>query len=200
MADASKFLRFIQGNVKANMSARGNPHIIHACAGTQKQTCSLKLVNLNNVYQIKQSLTELDDQLSQASMARVESASQRLLDSICRQIKKGKKHVPVLRVHVLGVRPCDDYAELHGLYEPADSGRYRARMYIWMRTAKRHKVVAFKTFVRTLIHELCHHLDYEYYQLQESPHTKGFYRRESYLVKQLWDCLNKSVNNEFIIG
>ena len=30
-----------------------------------------------------------------------------------------------------------------------------------MRTAQRAQVVKFKTFLRTLLHELCHHLDYQ---------------------------------------
>jgi len=54
-----------------------------------------------------------------------------------------------------------------------------------MRTAKRQQVVAFKTYLRTLIHELCHHLDYEYYRLEDSLHTQGFFRRESNIMKQL---------------
>jgi len=186
--------------VKANMPGIFSQYIIHADLRPQQQTRSSGFFKLN-IYQTKQLLTELDNQLSQANMDRVEEVSQRLMDSICCQIKKDKKHVPALRVHVLGVRPSDDRGALHGLYEPADSDRYRARMYIWMRTAKRHEVVAFKTFIRTLIHELCHHLDYEFYQRQESLHTKEFYRRESCLVKQLWSCLdNESVNNEFSIG
>ena len=54
-----------------------------------------------------------------------------------------------------------------------------------MRTAARKDVVAFKTFLRTLIHELCHHLDYELYKLPETFHTEGFYKRESTLVGAL---------------
>jgi len=54
-----------------------------------------------------------------------------------------------------------------------------------MRTAQRHQVVTFRTFFRTLIHELCHHLDYELLRLPESFHTEGFYKRESSIVHQL---------------
>jgi len=54
-----------------------------------------------------------------------------------------------------------------------------------MRTAARKDVVAFKTFLRTLIHELCHHLDYELYKMPETFHTEGFYKRESTLVNAL---------------
>jgi hypothetical protein len=56
---------------------------------------------------------------------------------------------------------------------------------IWMRTAQHKRVVAFRTFVRTLVHELCHHLDYELLKLDDSFHTEGFFRRESSLFKQL---------------
>jgi hypothetical protein len=54
-----------------------------------------------------------------------------------------------------------------------------------MRTAKHRRVVAFKSFLRTLLHELCHHLDYELYRLPDSFHTEGFYKRESSLFHQL---------------
>jgi len=81
-------------------------------------------------------------------------------------------------------RPSGDYGELHGLYEP-EEGRARARITVWMRTASRRQVVAFKTFLRTLTHELCHHLDYELFALEETFHTEGFYKRESSLANAL---------------
>ena len=92
--------------------------------------------------------------------------------------------VPPIRVRVLAKRPADDTGELHGLYEPDDAGKL-ARITVWMRTAARKDVVAFKTFLRTLIHEICHHLDYELYKMPETFHTEGFYKRESSLVKAL---------------
>ncbi|NND37732.1 MAG: hypothetical protein HKN81_11430 [Gammaproteobacteria bacterium] len=91
---------------------------------------------------------------------------------------------PPVRVRVLAKRPSDDWEELHGLYRPEDDGQ-PARITVWMRTAKRQQVVAFRTFLRTLLHELCHHLDYEYLRLAESFHTEGFYKRESSLFRQL---------------
>ena len=54
-----------------------------------------------------------------------------------------------------------------------------------MRTAQRQQVVAFKSFLRTLLHELCHHLDYEHLALDDSFHTEGFYQRESSLFHQI---------------
>lgn len=64
-------------------------------------------------------------------------------------------------------------------------GRRHARISLWMRTARHKRVVAFRTFLRTLLHEYCHHLDYEHFQLAQSFHTEGFFKRESSLFKQL---------------
>jgi len=83
-------------------------------------------------------------------------------------------------VRVLAQRPSRRDSELHGLYEP-DS----ARIQVWMRTARHRRVVAFRTFLRTLLHELCHHLDYRWLHLPDSLHTEGFFARESSLFKQL---------------
>ncbi len=57
---------------------------------------------------------------------------------------------------------------------------------VWMFTAKRGQVVAYRTFLRTLMHELGHYLDYALLRLEESFHTTGFFRRESFLVKTLF--------------
>ena len=67
--------------------------------------------------------------------------------------------VPLLEVRVLATRPKDHAGEFHGLYQPEEN--IASLISIRMRTAELKKAVAFKTFLRTLIHELCHHLDYE---------------------------------------
>jgi hypothetical protein len=46
--------------------------------------------------------------------------------------------------------------------------------------------VAFRSLTRTLIHEFCHHLDYEFFRLEETFHTEGFYKRESSLANALF--------------
>lgn len=117
--------------------------------------------------------------LGREERAAVQSASADLVDALVAGYR-----VPKIRVRVLAKRPADDDGELHGLYEPDDGGT-PARITVWMRTAARRDVVAFKTFLRTLIHELCHHLDYELYKLPETFHTEGFYKRESALVQAL---------------
>ena len=93
--------------------------------------------------------------------------------------------VPPVRIEVLAQRPSDDYGELHGLYDPREDTP-PAQVTLWMRTAALGRVVAFRSFVRTLVHELCHHLDYELYKLAETFHTEGFYKRESSLANALF--------------
>ena len=92
--------------------------------------------------------------------------------------------VAAVDVRVLAKRPSKSWGELHGLYEPAD-GKRRGRITVWMRTAQRKDVVAFRTFMRTLFHEIGHHLDYELLKLDDSMHTEGFYKRESNLFRQI---------------
>ena len=111
--------------------------------------------------------------------ALVQRACQRIIDALT-----AGYHVPSVRASVLAQRPADDYGELHGLYEP-EHGRSLARITVWMRTARRRQVVAFKSFLRTVCHEICHHLDYELFALEETFHTEGFYRRESALANAL---------------
>ena len=117
--------------------------------------------------------------LAAGDRAALERACQALCDPLTRAYR-----VPPLAVRVLARRPSDDFGELHGLYEPGAAGD-RARITVWMRTAAREQVVAFRSFLRTLVHELAHHLDYELFALAESFHTEGFYQRESGLANAL---------------
>jgi hypothetical protein len=110
---------------------------------------------------------------------RVTTACANLLDRICHRLG-----VAPLRLSVLPERPAGRWGELHGLYTPGQAGA-PARITVWMRTAQRSRVVAFRTFLRTLLHELCHHLDFVLLGLEHSFHTTGFYRRERDLYRQL---------------
>ena len=79
--------------------------------------------------------------------------------------------------------PACASAELHGLY--TRDGRGLPRIRVWMRTVRHQRVVAFRTFLRTLLHEVGHHLDYTHLRLEDSFHTEGFFKRESSLFYQL---------------
>lgn len=92
--------------------------------------------------------------------------------------------VPDVAVDVREVRPKNTRGELHGLFYPSDPRkRTLSRIVLWMRTAERHEVVKPRTFVRTLMHELVHYFDYSVLKLDDSFHTRGFFARESFLVR-----------------
>jgi len=112
-----------------------------------------------------------DDRPRTARLAQV------ICDELCVALR-----VPALRVAVKTTRPSDARGELHGLYQSAGP---RTVISLWMLTAKRGQVVAYKTFLRTLVHEMGHHLDYQRLGLRDSFHTDGFFKRESALVAQL---------------
>ncbi len=110
--------------------------------------------------------------------SRVRAQAQRICDLITATLDIERVAVKVLRV-----RPQRSSGELHGLYTRDDGAEPTLR--VWMRTAQRADVVRPRTFLRTLVHELCHHLDYAHYRLGESFHNPGFFRRESSLMRLL---------------
>jgi hypothetical protein len=128
-------------------------------------------------------LQPLVEEMAAALAGENRGGTQRAADRLLAEITAGLNVSP-LRAEVLAVRPSKNWGELHGLYTPAEGGR-PARATVWMRTAQRRQVVAFRTFLRTLLHEVCHHLDYDLLRLPDSFHTEGFYKRESSLLKQI---------------
>lgn len=122
------------------------------------------------------------DTLAQALAAEDRAATQRASERLVQGLVRALAMPPV-RVEVLATRPRNDYGELHGLYT-AERNR-TPKIQLWMRTAARQRVVAFKTYLRTLLHEVGHHIDYTHLGLGESFHTEGFYKRESSLFYQL---------------
>jgi hypothetical protein len=120
----------------------------------------------------------LEDALAREDRAATQATTERLVGGLTRALG-----VPPVRVEVLAVRPHADWGELHGLYT-AERGR-TPRIQLWMRTAKQKRVVAFRTFLRTVLHEVGHHVDYTRLRLPDSYHTEGFYKRESNLFAQL---------------
>ncbi|MBN2494350.1 MAG: hypothetical protein JXR96_07170 [Deltaproteobacteria bacterium] len=124
----------------------------------------------------------LVEALEKALEAEKTAGVQQAAGRLCREICKRLDTEPV-SVRVLARRPSSAASELHGLYE-REPGR-RPRLTVWMRTAQHVRVVKFKTFLRTLLHEMVHHLDYSLLGLEDSFHTQGFFRRESHLVAQL---------------
>lgn len=127
--------------------------------------------------------------LERDQRAAVEAAAQVLVRGLCAMLR-----VPLVAVRVRAVRPSSRFGELHGLYTAQPASRAAtaaaaaapsATIEVWMRTAHHRRVVAFRTFLRTLLHEVCHHLDYHHLRLPDSLHTEGFFKREASLFRQL---------------
>ena len=147
---------------------------------TYRKSDAIETLALPAGLQLGADIARIRESLAREDGAAVRTGSQRVIDALTAGYR-----VPPIRVRVLARRPSDATGELHGLYEPGE-GATPARITVWMRTAQRRDVVAFRTFVRTLVHELCHHLDYELYDLPETFHTEGFYQRESSLAAALF--------------
>lgn len=144
-----------------------------------RRSDEIPVIRLPGAGEARPLVGSLADALAREDRLAAQAAADRLLAGIAASL-----NVPPLRAQVLAVRPSRNWGELHGLYTPEEDGR-PSRATVWMRTAQRRQVVKFRTFLRTLVHELCHHLDYELLRLPDSFHTEGFYRRESSLLRQL---------------
>jgi hypothetical protein len=84
--------------------------------------------------------------------------------------------VRALAARPLRVREGGWGTELFGDYSIRDES-----IRIWTRTAVRKQVTSFGTFLSTLCHEFCHHLDCQKFGFTRSPHTRGFYERAAML-------------------
>lgn len=123
-------------------------------------------------------VTALSVALDEGVRPKVEKTSQAVASIVTRSLG-----VAGVRVRVKSVRPKNNDGELHGLYTREEDGR--SEIELWMRTAEQHRVVALRTYLRTLAHEICHHLDFVLFELADTYHTEGFFRRESSLYRRL---------------
>lgn len=85
------------------------------------------------------------------------------------------------QVRVLAARPIRVFegggaSELFGDYDLR-----KMLIRVWMRTAVREQVTSLGTFLSTLCHEFCHHLDAQRLGFRDTPHTRGFYARTAVL-------------------
>jgi hypothetical protein len=142
------------------------------------RSASIPSIQLSPTPKLQESAKALESALAADDQSQVEALAQTIVNQICWRLS-----VRTVQVQVLGVRPSNRRGELHGLYTQYNGGSRNDCIQVWMRTAKRGQVVAFRTFLRTLLHEVCHHLDYTHLHLRESYHTEGFFQRESSLFR-----------------
>ena len=134
------------------------------------------------VAELRRQVAEVQQLLQQGQRTALRECCQRFADAFT-----GQLGIAGVSIRILDNRPRKSGCELYGLYEREhpEQGPAQCCIRLWMRTAHHRRIVAFPTFMRTLLHELCHHLDYELYRLPDSLHTEGFFKRESSLYQQL---------------
>jgi hypothetical protein len=115
--------------------------------------------------------------------AAMTSEDRKKIQSTCNVIAKHVSEsfdVQSPKVRVLGLRPLEEgdrqVDELFGDYD-LETKLIR----LWMRTAVLGKMTSYGTFLSTLCHELCHHLDVVHFDFENTFHTRGFYERAGLL-------------------
>jgi hypothetical protein len=142
---------------------------------------------------LRQLAAELEIDLKREDRGQIEKICNRIAATVA-----ASYGVAAPPVKVLGARPLkqdgDWVDETFGDYS-FDSARIR----LWMRTAVLEKVTSYGTFLSTLCHEICHHLDVVHFDLPHTYHTLGFYERAGMLYhhvrgtpmrKLVWDKQN----------
>jgi hypothetical protein len=146
---------------------------------TYRKSDALAEVPLPDVASLVPLVRAVDEALATGKRARVAKAVTALIGALL-----GQLGAPPVKVHVREVRPDLESAELHGLYTFATEDA-PPKLEVWMRTRAHEQVVKFRTFLRTVIHEVLHHLDVTVFEMEDSFHTEGFFRRESSIVRAL---------------
>ncbi|MEM9187999.1 MAG: hypothetical protein AAGF12_02390 [Myxococcota bacterium] len=145
---------------------------------TYRQSDAIGRVDLPEAKRLRPLVEEFAVGLGEDDRISVQRAASQLVQALLDQLA-----VAPATVKVLAKRPRSSQEELHGLYVRTEGER--AVIQIWMRTAANRRPVKARTLLRTLLHEICHHLDYEHLGLADSFHTEGFFKRESSLLRQL---------------
>jgi len=118
----------------------------------------------------------IESVMKEGSRAEVAQACAEFLRAVASFYGVRHPEVRALDARPLRVREGGLQIELFGDYSLRD-----ARIRIWTRTAVRKQVTSFGTFLSTLCHEFCHHLDCQKFGFSQSPHTRGFYERTALL-------------------
>jgi len=118
----------------------------------------------------------IDSVMRAGTRAVVHQACAEFLSAASDFYRVSRPEVRTLAARPLRVREGGWATELFGDYSLGS-----ARIRIWTRTAVRKQVTSLGTFLSTLCHEFCHHLDCQRFGFGHSPHTRGFYQRAAVL-------------------
>ena len=118
----------------------------------------------------------IEEALNAEQSAPVRKACLQFLTAAAAFYGVSRPQVRVLAARPLRVRENRWATELFGDYHLEQK-----LIRVWMRTAVQKRVTSFGTFLATLCHEFCHHLDCERFGFRDTPHTRGFYERAAAL-------------------
>lgn len=95
-------------------------------------------------------------------------------------------------VKILSVRPQETSGEwVYQTYGDYDTGTMLIRLFL--KTAIQKKTSSYGTFLSTLVHEFCHHLDCVSLELPNTFHTRGFYERVALLYHHVQNTPVKAI-------
>jgi hypothetical protein len=117
----------------------------------------------------------LDESLKQGKRAAIQQTCTDFLGVASDFYEVERPNVKILAARPLRVRE-NTAVELFG-----DYNLETMIIRVWTRTAVRKRTTTFGTFLSTLCHEFCHHLDGRKLGFLRSPHTRGFYQRAALL-------------------
>jgi len=135
----------------------------------------IKTLNLPSTSVLPEIAKRLESAMKAGVAAKVCKPCAEFLDAACEFYE-----VPNCGIRVLAARPLR--TREHGTFELfGDYDLQTSAIRLWMRTAVRKEITSFGTFLSTLCHEFCHHLDFKKFGFEDSWHTRGFYERAAVL-------------------
>jgi hypothetical protein len=163
-------------------SSKGNPEPMLTDAPPRKSNLAdfqesdrINTLDLPNDACLPAIAKTIESAMKAEETARVRSACAKFLKAASQFYQ-----VPDCSVRVLAARPLrvreQWTTEFFGDYTPET-----LLIRVWTRTAVRKEITSFGTFLSTLCHEFCHHLDYRKFGFADSWHTRGFYERAAVL-------------------
>ncbi len=135
-----------------------------------------RLLKVPEDNRLKNPSTTLEALLKSGTSTAVREACAEFLNIAADYYEVDRTPARVLAARPLRSREGGWATELFGDYDPQTHV-----IRVWMRTAVRKQVTSFGTFLSTLCHEFCHHLDYQRFGYHDSWHTRGFYERTAAL-------------------
>ena len=135
-----------------------------------------RTVNLPQDSRIGISAKAIQSSLESAAVTPVRQACGEFLSALAGFYKVETPNTLVLSARPIRTREGGWATEIFGDYDPETK-----LIRVWMRTAVRNHVTSFGTFLSTLCHEFCHHLDFQLFRYADSWHTRGFYERTAAL-------------------